>query len=197
MALSRSTALVTVAASAFIMAMFNPMSFVEPGVAPSARGQDASASQQQDRFRPFTTAPEAPVAQGHASSVAGVVAMAATLGLALGLVATPVYAEDEATEGGTRAARKARREAARKAAEAEAKAAKSESSGSSFSLPSLPALPNPFAGGDVVASKQAAPVVDADDRSPVASDPVALFLIFFTVPSIYLVFYVLGSVDVI
>nr|ABV22092.1 unknown [Amphidinium carterae] len=192
MALVRSTALITVATSAFLLAMFSPASFVEPGLAPSsARGHEVSSSQQ-DRFRPFTATADAPTAE--ASSVAGVVAMAATLGLALGLVATPVNAEESETAS-TRAARKARRAEARKAEADAAKAAKSSESGAGFALPALPSLPNPFAGGDVV--KQAAPVVDADDRSPVASDPVALLFIFFTVPTIYLVFYVLGSVDVI
>eukprot|EP00403_Amphidinium_massartii_P020014 CAMPEP_0178411484 /NCGR_PEP_ID=MMETSP0689_2-20121128/21517_1 /TAXON_ID=160604 /ORGANISM="Amphidinium massartii, Strain CS-259" /LENGTH=188 /DNA_ID=CAMNT_0020032689 /DNA_START=104 /DNA_END=670 /DNA_ORIENTATION=+ len=135
------------------------------------------------------------VSQTQAASMSstGILTMAATVGLAFGLLtATPVYAEDEASEPTTRAARKARREAARQAEkQAEKKSSSSESGG--FSLPSF----NLFEStGEAPKATPTVKLAD-DDKSPVASDPVALFLIFFTLPTIYLVFYVLGSIDVI
>mmetsp|Transcript_3651 Transcript_3651/g.9263 ORF Transcript_3651/g.9263 Transcript_3651/m.9263 type:complete len:191 (-) Transcript_3651:143-715(-) len=171
------------------MTRASPAAFAFPGqsaVTSHAKTHDIAESPVYVPFESTTAAKD------HGVSVAGIVSVAATFGLVFGLLAAPVHADDE--EVSTRAARKARRAAALQAEKSKEKAATTSDSG--FALPSFP---NPFEGlGSVTAPSAAPQVVMADvDRSPVASDPVALLLIFFTVPTIYLSFYVLGSVDVI
>mmetsp|Transcript_10374 Transcript_10374/g.23435 ORF Transcript_10374/g.23435 Transcript_10374/m.23435 type:complete len:193 (-) Transcript_10374:109-687(-) len=180
LASAAATMLVSTAAPAFLMPG-------QPGAAPSSKLDQTS-------FRPMASleASTSSSAQSQPAGVAAVVTMAATVGLAMGLLATPVNAEEtsDSSNLSSRAARKARREAALKAEAKQEKAATSSDGGFS--------LPNPFAMVSSEAPKEAPKVVVSDDdRSPVASDPVALFLIFFTLPTIYLVFYVLGSIDVI
>mmetsp|Transcript_4190 Transcript_4190/g.9027 ORF Transcript_4190/g.9027 Transcript_4190/m.9027 type:complete len:185 (-) Transcript_4190:138-692(-) len=184
--MAKANVLAVVIACGFVAAAL-PSAFVMPG------SQSASPSEKINRqatreglFVPFESA--TPAAAETGLSPASIVAVAASFGLAFGLLAAPVRAEEEVT---SRAARKARRAAALKAEQAEEKAASQSSSG--FSLPSFP---NPFDSTPAPAEAKKVVVAD-DDRSPVASDPVALFLIFFTLPTIYLVFYVLGSIDVI
>mmetsp|Transcript_18652 Transcript_18652/g.33679 ORF Transcript_18652/g.33679 Transcript_18652/m.33679 type:complete len:192 (-) Transcript_18652:67-642(-) len=184
------TAAIASAVVTFVVTRASPAAFALPGQKGATSHAKTHDIAESPVYVPFESKA---AAQENGVNVASIVSVAATFGLVFGLLAAPVRAEDE--EVSTRAARKARRAAALQAEKSKEKAESSSSTSSGFALPSLP---NPFEGISVSAPSAAPKVVMADeDRSPVASDPVALFLIFFTVPTIYLSFYVLGSVDVI
>mmetsp|Transcript_49239 Transcript_49239/g.117167 ORF Transcript_49239/g.117167 Transcript_49239/m.117167 type:complete len:222 (+) Transcript_49239:81-746(+) len=221
MSASKVSILAVVAASAAFTVAVDNLSGAQGFITTSGQRQTLPRSQRDiATYRSFPSEAAAPE-QGATFTSAGLMTMAATVGLAFSLLTTPVYAAEAKKSGflpnlfnfaapeaakpapaevrpieesfeklsGTRTARKAKRESQRKAEKEVEKTASSASSTSSgFALPSFP---SPFNFGAPEAANFTPTV------QQMINNDVALGVVFFVVPALYVVFYILGSVNAI
>mmetsp|Transcript_34877 Transcript_34877/g.91219 ORF Transcript_34877/g.91219 Transcript_34877/m.91219 type:complete len:225 (-) Transcript_34877:415-1089(-) len=196
--------------------------FVSPGARSAVSPQLRGGSE----LRRFPAAPEEKTTQEASHPLVGLAVCAATLGLAVTMVASPVRADDEAQDSqSTIAGKISRKKKKREAQVAEAKkeervaaapAAQESGGGFSISLPSF-SIPNNFEAAPKAvkpADSEAAPVkpfkvrgdkvyinpsdeLDLDEVPLGAPNPPLLAAFLFGPSFIYLAFWVLGSLEII